>query len=285
MHPIPIVLQFTFLTMKNRFLVMMTATVLLLTSGGCTEKLTTEESLAVENVGRHDNVSCYREQARMGDAEGYRQLARCYHDGDGVEHDFLMMWQMLLMVEQYDSTFEPDEFIQALPADDSDRLLKEAMDAFDRGQYALAQEKADLLAAQQHPDAAIIRGAMAFEDGNEEEALRIFREAADNGSLLSQVLLDYDRDDQKKLQHWAPYMPSLYCQLARECFTSECDLREDEQAASYYRLADSLLCLDATGVRWLLGYSEHMEKIGRPVCDRKELERLRILTDRLAERH
>lgn len=272
--------------MRNKQL-FITATALLMVSS-CSDYLQTSDDATIVTamvINWQDSITCYREKAREGDGNAYLQLASCYHEGYGVHHDFMMAYAMAKMAEQYGGLTKWEEFFLSMPADDPDRLTMEAMDDIGYLRRDEALQKADLLAAQKRPEADLIRGAVALEEGRKDEALRLFTLAAENGCPLAQMAVSVTEDVQKAKREFADRLPLIYCRLARECFETDDDSAKDERAAIYYRMADEHLCLDQYGVRWLLNYYEHWAKQGRPVADSLEIVRLRSLITKMPPRH
>ena len=267
-------------------LLLTTATTVLLSVTSCSQAFlsTEKQELHMMTVPvSHDSIAVLSERARQGDGQAYLQLARCYHDGYGVEHDFLMMWCMMQMATQYGAVSSSDAFLEAYPTSDPDRMLFEAMDDVGWKRYGEARQKADALAQCNKAYAALISGAIALETDSVSEALAFFRVAADGGCLLGEIALAVAERGREAVCDYADRMPMLYCQMARECFTTSVSHEEDERAAYYYRLADKYLCLDEVGIRWMHGYCEHKAKTGNPDADTTELTRLSILHSKLVK--
>ena len=231
-----------------------------------------------------DSVTHYRSLARQGDGQAYLRLAQCYHEGKGVEKDFVMTWQMAQMAEQYGGIAHGKDFFKALPDDAPDRLLMEAMDDIGSLQREKALLAADRLAAQAHPYADLIKGAVAMEEDRPEEATALLRSAASQGCLLAAMAVSVLSEGKDALYDYAEQLPLLYCELARQCFKSDFSPAEDDLAAAYYLMADERLCLDRIGVRWLLDYYEHQAANGQLAANDPRLEHLRLLRQHLAPR-
>lgn len=268
--------------MRNKQFFVMAAAFLMVSSCSDHLQMADDASIATATITNwQDSVACYRDKARVGDGNAYLRLASCYHEGHGVSHDFLMAFSMAMMAEQYGGLTNWEEFFLSMPADDPDRLTMEAMDDIGYLRCDEALNKAKLLAAQGKPEADLIRGAVALEEGRKDDALRLFTQAAENGCPLAQLAVSVTEDVQKAKYDFANRLPLYYCRLARECFETDDDPAEDERATSYYRMADEHLCLDRHGVRWLLSYYEHLAMLGNPVADSLEIVRLRSLASRL----
>lgn len=236
-----------------------------------------------------DSILIFREQARLGDGHAYLQLARRYHDGNGVEHDFLTMWNMLEMAIQYGAIDSSATFLMSYPAEDPDRLLAEAMTDIGTARCDLAMEVAERLDLLNHPYAFLIRGAIAQKENNDEESLSHLRIAADNGIVIAEMLIAVAERGRDALWTFADRVPILYCFMARNYADSynvvTGDGCTDEQAglaAYYYRKAYENLCLDDVGVRWLYNYYVHLETTGSTAADGTMKENLRLLTTRIA---
>lgn len=268
--------------MRDKIFMMMVATALLCVCDGCTDLLPAAEeplTLAEQVTNWTDSVALYREQARQGDAEAYLKLACCYHEGKGVEHDLPMMLQMMRMALQYDCTLDTIKLINSLTPGSADRLVMEAIIAIDQDQYDTAYAKASQLASLGDSNTEFVRGLIALGTDYVEEALSLLHIAASQGSMLAQLFVAFREDDQQTCLLLAPHFPYVYCSLARINYPIHWDPREDDQAAMYYRRADSLLCLDPIGINWMLDYDEHMAEIRSPVLDSLERARLQKLAD------
>ena len=264
------------------------ATVFTMAWGSCSDSTNetnisvTDSSTGIEKENWTDSVARFRESARLGDGHAYLSLAKCYSQGKGVDMDFLLTWQMAKMAVQYNGISSVDEFFDSLPEDSHFRLLIDAIGDFNFQHYDEALQKADLLAEHFPADASLIRAAVALEEGKREKALSLLDEAAAHGNLLAAIAVSIVNEGEEAIYRYAEQMPTLYCRMARESFTTDIDPAEDEMAAALYRKADKHLCLDSTGVRWLLSYYEYNMKNGRYMVDNSELERLRLLNSRLA---
>ncbi|MCR4958604.1 MAG: hypothetical protein K6B13_08405 [Prevotella sp.] len=272
--------------MKNRTIII-AATALLLASAGCSDQLPTADSMADvpdrESANWQDSVSSYSDQARRGDGAAYLKLASCYHDGRGVTPDFLMTYEMASMAEQYGAVTRWKDYFLSLPADDPYRLTLEAMDDAHASRYADALSKAERLAELHSPDAELIKGCVALDKDEEHEAMAFFAAAAAAGSSLAQMAVISAEDSSCAEEAIASRLPSFYCIMARNCFNADYSPEEDEQAAHYYKMADDRLCLDRTGVRWLLAYYEQQAKAGCLVADSLTIARLRLMASRLRQ--
>lgn len=273
-------------TMRNKQLFVAAMTLLMVCSG-CSEHVVSVDEAPVYHpisANWQDSLATYRDQALQGSGDAYLKLATCYHEGRGVPHDYLMAYSMVQMAEQYGGVENWMDFFNAMPADDPDRLLMEAINDIDNQQPDEALRKAELLAAKGHSEADFVRGAVALDEGRKEEALTHFTLAAEKGDPLAQLAISVIKEKKQAKLTFADRMPLFYCDLARECFHSDFDPAEDEQAANFYRMADSLLCLDRHGVHWLLGYYEHQSNHGHPSADSLTIARLRTLSTKLVPR-
>ena len=273
--------------MKSKVFLLMTAVTLIMVCINCTELSNVAEvadvaTAQVENWS--DSVAHYRALARQGDGQAYRALAQCYHDGHGVEHDYLSMLVMLSMASQYGVTNHLDEFFALMAPDDPDRLLTEGISAIESSQYEDALEKAAILEKQSATYALFLKGIIALEQGRNDEALCILNRAAEEGCILAQIVIASIAEGTRGLYVFCDQMPMLFCEMARDSYLEDDDPEEFQRAARYYRMADERLCLDSKGVRWLLAYYEHCAKVGQPAASDGEIQRLRIMASRLAER-
>ena len=97
----------------------------LLGLASCSDQLTVSEK---ENVVQpatqvDDEYHYYLEKARWGDAGAYVKLADFYREGKYVNSDFMGMTAMLAMAEQYDHNLRLQDYLNALPNDDSYRMM------------------------------------------------------------------------------------------------------------------------------------------------------------------
>ena len=73
-------------------------------------------------------LNSYLEKARWGDGTAFLKLAECYHDGIGVESDFLGTLTMLMMADQYGVTNSNiEEYLMSLPDTDNTKMVFEAI--------------------------------------------------------------------------------------------------------------------------------------------------------------
>ena len=142
--------------------------VALLGLAGCSDQLTEGElANAVQPMNRvDDEYYCYLEKARWGDAGAYVKLADCYRNGVVVKSDFIGMTAMLAMAEQYDKTLRLQDYVKALPEDDSYRLIFETMDEIGRKNHDKTKDVAAVLIANGKPEGYVINGAMQVEAGD-----------------------------------------------------------------------------------------------------------------------
>ena len=229
-----------------------------------------------------DSITILKEQARMGDGQAYLQLARCYHDGFGVEHDFLAMWTMAKMAVQYGAISRSEDFLADYAPDDPDRILMEAMQDTGRRHSKEILKKTETLDSRNKAYAALIKGCLALTDNRKEEAMDLLRLASADGCVLADMAIALNERGSEAVYDFADRMPMLYCAIARGRITTDFSPAEEEQVAHYYRLADEHLCLDDIGVRWLHGYYEHRAQTDSLSVDSTELHRLRILREKLA---
>ena len=102
----------------------------LLVMMGCSDQLMEKEFIEVEKSMNQvsNEYQYYLAKARWGDAEAYVKLADCYRNGVGVKADFIGMTAMLAMAEQYGNSLRLEDYLKALPENDSYRLMFETMD-------------------------------------------------------------------------------------------------------------------------------------------------------------
>lgn len=274
--------------MKHNALLIMAAALMLMCCGCSEQLLNVDDALtSAESVRANwqDSIASYTERARLGDGDAYLRLAYCYHEGKGVEKNFYMSYAMAQMAEQYGGITKRDDFFHSLPDVDPDRLLVEALDDVDHVRSDEALQKAELLAAQDHPEADLVRGVVALDNSRKDEAIALFHQAADKGSPLARLALGIIDESRRAIIEFAEQYPTLYCVFARDVIdTDDNDYRDENTVAAYYRKAYDHLCLDRYGVSWLLDYYERQSSIGNPVADSLDIERLRTMQSRLVPR-
>ena len=257
--------------------------VVLLGLTNCSDQLT-ESELAnpVQPVNQEDGeYRYYLEKARWGDAGAYVKLADFYREGKSVKADFIGMTAMLSMAEQYDSSLRLNDYLKALPEDDSYRLMFEAMDEIGRKDRDKVKNVASMLVANGKPEGYVINGAMQVEEGDTIGGLETIRYGAEQGSSFGELLLcmapaflgkNQQPYNAERLINMSDKIPFANKFLAEMYAGEVCDsVYDPEQAVRYYLRADEHGFLGRKGARWLLNYyaSENIQI--------DELEKQRLL--------
>ena len=257
--------------------------VVLLGLAGCSDQLTEGElANTVQSMSQvDDEYHYYLEKARWGDAGAYVKLADFYREGKSVKADFIGMTAMLSMAEQYDSSLKLNDYLKALPEDDSYRLMFEAMDEIGRKDRDKVKNVASVLVANGKPEGYVINGAMQVEEGDTIGGLETIRYGAEQGSSFGELILcmapalmwkNQQPYNAEKLISMADKFPFANKFLAEMYAGEVCDsVYDPEQAVRYYLKADEYGFLGRKGAKWLLNYytSENIQI--------DELEKQRLL--------
>ena len=257
--------------------------VALLGLAGCSDQLTEGElANTVQPMNQvDDEYHYYLEKARWGDAGAYVKLADFYREGKSVKADFIGMTAMLSMAEQYDSSLKLNDYLKALPEDDSYRLMFEAMDEIGRKDRDKVKNVASVLVANGKPEGYVINGAMQVEEGDTIGGLETIRYGAEQGSSFGELILcmapalmwkNQQPYNAEKLISMADKFPFANKFLAEMYAGEVCDsVYDPEQAVRYYLKADEYGFLGRKGAKWLLNYytSENIQI--------DELEKQRLL--------
>ena len=240
--------------------------VVLLGLTSCSDQLTEGElANAVQPMNQvDDEYHYYLEKARWGDAGAYVKLADFYREGKSVKADFIGMTAMLSMAEQYDSSLRLNDYLKALPEDDSYRLMFEAMDEIGRKDRDKVKNVASMLVANGKPEGYVINGAMQVEEGDTISGLETIRYGAEQGSSFGELILCMapaflEKNQQpynaERLINMADKIPFANKFLAEMYAGEVCDsVYDPELAVKYYLRADEHGFLGRKGARWLLNY-------------------------------
>lgn len=240
--------------------------VALLGLAGCSDQLTEGElANAVQPMNQvDDEYYYYLEKARWGDAGAYVKLADFYREGKSVKADFIGMTAMLSMAEQYDSSLRLNDYLKALPENDSYRLMFEAMDEIGRKDRDKVKNVASMLVANGKPEGYVINGAMQVEEGDTIGGLETIRYGAEQGSSFGELILcmapalmgkNQQPYNAEKLISMADKFPFANKFLAEMYAGEVCDsVYDPEQAVRYYLKADEYGFLGRKGAKWLLNY-------------------------------
>lgn len=257
----------------------------LLVLASCSDQLMEKDLSNIETPTNQvtDEYHYYLEKARWGDADAYVKLADCYRNGVGVNSDFIGMTAMLAMAEQYGNSLRLEDYLKALPENDSYRLMFETMDEIGKKNYDKVKDVASILVANGKPEGYVINGAMQVEDGDTIGGLETIRYGAEQGSSFGELIIcmapaflgnHQEPYNAEKLIGMADKFPFANKFLAEMYAGEVCDsVFNPELATKYYLNADEHGFLGKKGAIWLLDY--YKEK-GIQI-DEREKERLTIL--------
>lgn len=257
----------------------------LLVLASCSDQLMENDLSRVESPTNQvaDEYCHYLEKARWGDADAYVKLADCYRNGVGVKPDFIGMTAMLAMAEQYNNTLRLQDYLKALPDNDSYRLMFETMDEIGKKNHDKVKDVAAILVANGKPEGYVINGAMQVEEGDTIGGLETIRYGAEQGSSFGELILcmapaflgNYQKPYiAEKLIAMSDKFPFANKFLAEMYAGEVCDsVLDPELATKYYLKADEHGFLGKKGAIWLLDY---YRKEGIQI-DKREKERLIIL--------
>lgn len=252
---------------------------------GCSDQLMEKDYAGVEKpVNQVSNeYQYYLAKARWGDAEAYVKLADCYRNGVGVKADFIGMTAMLTMAEQYNNTLRVQDYLKALPENDSYRLMFETMNEIGKKNHDKVKDVASILVANGKPEGYVINGAIQVEEGDTIGGIETIRYGAEQGSSFGELIIcmapAFLGNHQKpynaeKLIGMADKFPFANKFLAEMYAGEVCDsVFNPELATKYYLKADEHGFLGKKGAIWLLDYYRE-EGIQ---IDEREKARLTIL--------
>lgn len=259
--------------------------VVLLGLASCSDQLTENEfANAVQPESQMDNeYQYYLEKARWGNVGAYVKLADFYREGKYVKSDFIGMTAMLALAEQHDSNLRLNDYLKALPEEDSYRLMSEAMSGISGKDHDKVKNVASVLIANGKPEGYVINGAMQVEEGDTIGGLETIRYGAEQGSSFGKLVLSMAPAMMNNSQR--PYNADMLIGMAdsfpfankflAEMYAGEvCDsVYDPELAVKYFLKADEYGFLGRRDAAWLLRYySQNGTQI-----DEREKQRLTIL--------
>ena len=174
------------------------------------------------------------------------------------------MTAMLAIAEQYDRNLRLQDYLNALPNDDSYRMMFEAMDKIGKKDRGKVKDVASVLVSNGKPEGNVINGAIQVEEGDTIGGLETIRYGAEQGSAFGELILCMAPAFLGKSQR--PYNAEGLISLAdkfpfankflAEMYAGEvCDsVYDPEQAARYFLKADEHGFLGRRGAKWLLDY-------------------------------
>lgn len=272
--------------MKNKMLLMLSVLVL----ASCTkESLLNEldgetiENVRIEDVPNSSLIDVYTEKARWGDATGYMNLAKCYHDGMGVKADLISFYTMLDLVKRQGHADVAHAYLDSLPSDDGMKIMIDAFAHIEFDDQTRVDSIAKVLTGTNLLDGQVFHGISQMNMGDTIGAFYTFQEVAEKGSFLAELLLSVTprpgevKNKTVKLERLAalcdqhPVVSMMLADLYVE--KDPFDAEYTKKAAMYYQIADKHGFLDKQQACWLL---EYYRREGIQIDD-KERERLETL--------
>ena len=232
-------------------------------------------------------VDSYLEKARWGDGDAFLNLAKCYHDGIGVEPDFLGTLTMLMMADQYGVTNSNiEEYLMSLPDTDNTKMVFEAIAKLDRNNILPSDSIVEILIANGSADGYAIKGVVQVERGDTIGGQQSIQTGAKMGSSFAELLLCafpsqetglgkfLNIDMLKSMSDKSPMANKLLGDIYSGYDYGDTSRINESLAAMYYKKADEQGCLGKRPARWLINY---YDRVGIQIDD-KEMERLQILS-------
>lgn len=234
-----------------------------------------------------DSVKNYIEKGRRGDKTAFEKLAECYHEGHGVEQNFINMVFMYLQASERGG-LSVEEYMARYEADDPDRLLFDAMNDIEQKKFDNATARLEKLKAMNQPSSITIQAFLAAEmDKDQEKSERLLLEASEKGCSLGQLLYaksaEERKDDteyKKRLESITANIPMTYNQLGRVYWEEGREIDSEElmnQAKDCFRKADEYACLMKQNARRLLYCYKKDVESGKAICDSVELEHVQVI--------
>ena len=249
---------------------------------GCSEQYFENELLVEKTaVTRGVDVASLTEQAKWGSGEAYLKLAQCYHDGDGVERDFVTMLCMVEMAQQYGSVKSFGDYMQTLPPESEYKLLFDAINHIYDREYDMANAMAERLIEQGCAEGYAVEGILAMERKDSIEVKHYFEQAANMGSNFAELLLcvkdwknslDFDIARLVVLSNRIPVANLMLAAHYADLTNSEKNY--DKMASHFYLKADKSGLLGKKNARWLLNYYKNG---GIRTIDDKDYTRIKKL--------
>lgn len=238
-------------------------------------------------ISESSMLNSYLEKARWGDVSAFLKLAECYHDGIGVEPDFLGTLTMLMMADQYGVTNSNiEEYLMSLPDTDNTKLVFEAIAKLDRNNVLPSDSIVEILIANGSADGYAIKGVVQVERGDTIGGQQSIQTGAKMGSSFAELLLCafpsqktglgkfLNIDMLKSMSDKSPMANKLLGDIYSGYDYGDTSRINESLAAMYYKKADEQGCLGKRPARWLINY---YDRVGIQIDD-KEMERLQILS-------
>lgn len=240
-----------------------------------------------QKISESGMLNSYLEKARWGDGSAFLKLAECYHDGIGVEPDFLGTLTMLMMADQYGVTNSNiEEYLMSLPDTDNTKLVFEAIAKLDRNNILPSDSIVEILIANGSADGYAIKGVVQVERGDTIGGQQSIQTGAKMGSSFAELLLCafpfqetglgkfLNIDMLKSMSDKSPMANKLLGDIYSGYDYGDTSRINESLAAMYYKKADEQGCLGKRPARWLINY---YDRVGIQIDD-KEMERLQILS-------
>lgn len=255
----------------------------------CDECAVNAQCGAVEQKSRvaEHRVQNLIRQAREGDVEAYKELAICYHDGDGVEKSWInMMCMHAMYCEITESEFY--DFSELFDEDDPCRLLIEVLTSSkknDRQRDKLARLKE--VAPIEAKTFELIKGVHTDEDAA--AIMESVREAEDEGSELAVLFqaiyyaeTDYKEGREEFLTRVVDKNPLFNLILGDtylEKYNELDDISYINKAVECYYKADAYALLIPKYAKRLLTIYNEWGDEGVPVPGEQEIARLKKISE------
>lgn len=217
-----------------------------------------------------DSVKNNIEKGRRGDKIAFEKLAECYHEGHGVERNFINMVFMYLQASERGG-LSVEEYMARYEADDPDRMLFDAMTDIDHKRFDAAEEKQERLKAANNLYHIALQMILAIErDKNEELAEQLLHEATEKDCALGEMLyvmsagrLQKQEEYKERLRNIAHKIPAFY-NLLGESYWKEGHEKDDKElvnaAINCFKEADKHACLTKANAGRLIEYYENCAK-------------------------
>lgn len=241
-----------------------------------------------DNINWEDSVKMYIREARWENrVTAYEELADCYHDGRGVEHNFMNMLFMYLQASEKRGVFL-ENYIHQYEADDPDRLLFDAMNDIEQKKFDDATARLEKLKAMNQPSSITLQALLAAEmDKDQEKSERLLLEASEKGCSLGQLLYaksaeerKNDTEYKKRLESITANIPMTYNHLGTVYWEEGREIDSEKlmnRAKDCFRKADEYACLMKQNARRLLYCYKKDVEAGKVICDSVELEHVQVI--------
>lgn len=211
---------------------------------------------APETKSEETDVKALIDKARWGDGDAFLKLADCYRDGKGVKQDFWGMVCMLAQAEEQGKIKDMDDYMRNMP---KDNVYRQMLGLFNIsrnsvGEYRDSIENVCSIAGV--PDAYVIRGMQALEEGDSVRASEMFKIAEEKGCMFGVIIqgihdLKNNKElDVAKIETVATSYPVAYLFLAKNSLFKG-NIRKCKE---YLLKAEENAMLNKREAQWLLEY-------------------------------